>query len=155
MDASEELTRLDPAYIKALRADAALFSLFLLGPALIGEAFSPLPRGVIVGAVGLLCTWLVLVVPGRRYPRWGYLLGEDRLRIASGWLLRRDTVVPLGRVQHIDVNQGPVARHYGLATLTVHTAGTLNSSVALPGLRHDQALAMRETIRAHIKAAQA
>jgi membrane protein YdbS with pleckstrin-like domain len=63
-------------------------------------------------------------------------------------------VVPLGRIQHIDVDQGPIMRSHDLATLTVHTAGNHNSSVALPGLRHDDAIAMRESIRDYIKAAQ-
>ena len=60
-------------------------------------------------------------------------------------------MVPFGRVQHIDVHQGPIERAYGLATLVLHTAGTHNASVALPGLGHDDALAMREDIRAHVK----
>ena len=40
---------------------------------------------------------------------------------------------------------------FGLATLVVHTAGTHNASVALPGLAQADAASMRESIRAHIK----
>ena len=40
---------------------------------------------------------------------------------------------------------------FGLATLTVHTAGSHNASVSLPGLAHETALAMREDIRAAIR----
>jgi hypothetical protein len=40
---------------------------------------------------------------------------------------------------------------YDLATLTVHTAGTHNASVRLPGLLNADAVAMREAIRAHIR----
>jgi uncharacterized protein len=58
---------------------------------------------------------------------------------------------PFGRVQHIDVHRGPLERFYGLATLVLHTAGNHNASVALPGLAHEDALAMREEIRAHVK----
>jgi membrane protein YdbS with pleckstrin-like domain len=60
-------------------------------------------------------------------------------------------VVPFGLVQHIDVHQGPLERVYGLATLVLHTAGTHNASVSLPGLGHGDAMAMREEIRAHVK----
>jgi hypothetical protein len=59
--------------------------------------------------------------------------------------------VPFGRVQHIDVEKGPVERYYGLATLVLHTAGTHNASVSLPGLAEEDALAMREAIRAKIR----
>ena len=71
--------------------------------------------------------------------------------MVRGLLFRSDTVVPFGRVQHIDVDRGPLERYYDLSTLTLHTAGSHNASVHLPGLNHDDALAMRETIRAHIK----
>ena len=75
----------------------------------------------------------------------------DRLRVVRGIWFRSDTVVPFGRVQHIDVDRGPIERYFDLATLTLHTAGSHNASVHLPGLQHDRALAMREEIRAHIK----
>ena len=68
-----------------------------------------------------------------------------------GLLFRSDTVVPFGRVQHIDVHQGPLERAYGLGTLVLHTAGTHNASVSLPGLAHGDALAMREDIRARVR----
>src|SRR3546814_15781801 len=66
-------------------------------------------------------------------------------------LFRTDTIVPFVRVQHIDVGQGPVERLFSLSHLIVHTSGTHNSTVTLPGLRADLAAAMRETIRRHIQ----
>ena len=78
-------------------------------------------------------------------------MGADRIRIVRGFLFRSDTIVPFGRIQHIDLDQGPIQRRYDLATLTVHTAGNHNSTVSLPGLLHEDAMAMREQIRAHIK----
>lgn len=78
-------------------------------------------------------------------------MSTDRLRVVRGILFRSDTIVPFGRVQHIDVNQGPIERFYDIATLTLHTAGTHNASVNLPGLEHSLAMTMREDIRAHIK----
>ena len=93
----------------------------------------------------------MLVLPPRRFARWGYRLDGELLRIVRGRVFHHDTAVPLGRVQHVDVDQGPLARRYGLAMLTVHTAGNHNASVSLPGLRRDDALAMREAIGARIK----
>ena len=99
----------------------------------------------------LVATYALVRVPLRRYNARGYSLAEERLRVVRGVFFRADTVVPFGRVQHIDVGQGPLERAYGLATLTVHTAGTHNASVSLPGLRHADATAMREDIRAAIR----
>jgi hypothetical protein len=61
------------------------------------------------------------------------------------------TVVPFGRVQHIDTTQGPIERRLGLATLILHTAGTRSAAVSLPGLREADAEQMRDRIRAKIR----
>ncbi len=66
-------------------------------------------------------------------------------------LFRSDTVVPYSRVQHIDIDQSPLARLMGLSELTVHTAGKHNASVTLPGLSPETAEDLRRTIREHIR----
>lgn len=155
MEELETLRPVDPAYAKALRLGAVLPALAGIGIGLISEVLSPWTPGLLVLPWIMLALWLVIALPPRRYKRWGFALDADCLRIVHGFLFRDDTVVPLGRVQHIDVNQGPIMRRYGLATLTVHTAGNANASVSLPGLAHADAVAMREAIRARIKAGQA
>ena len=148
---ADALTRLHPNHVKALRVRALLSVLpFIIG-ALVLEGAGVLFPGAALVLVALLFGWLVLLMPARRYRARGYHLGADRLRVGGGILFRSDTVVPFGRVQHLDVEQGPIERHYGLATLILHTAGTHNSSVSLPGLAHETALDMRETIRAHVR----
>lgn len=151
MDEDEALTPLHPNYVKVVRLTSLLFVLPLVIAALILEATGVLPRGAFLIPVLLLALWLVIRAPLRRYQARGYQLGADRLRVVRGLVFNSDTVVPFGRVQHIDVHQGPLERAYGLGTLVVHTAGNHNASVALPGVAHDDALAMRETIRAHVK----
>ena len=147
----EALTPLHPNYVKAVRAGTLIYALPLVAAALVLEFAERLPRGAVLAPVLLLALWLIVRVPLRRYQARGYQLGEDRLRVVRGLVFRSDTVVPFGRVQHIDVHQGPIERGYGLGTLVLHTAGNHNASVSLPGLAHDDAMAMREAIRAHVK----
>lgn len=154
MDETEDLTPLDPDFAKLLRTDAAIFAAILLVIAGTLEALAPIPTGLALIPVLVLAVWMVFVVPARRYRRWGYAFGGDRLRVTHGFLFHHDTVVPLGRIQHIDVNQGPLMRRWDLAVLTVHTAGNHSASVSLPGLKLAQAEAMREAIRTHIKQGQ-
>ncbi|MCA1660844.1 MAG: PH domain-containing protein [Novosphingobium sp.] len=151
MDEDEALTPLHPNYVKVVRLTSLLFAAPLVIAALILEATGVLPRGAFLVPVLLLAMWLVIRAPLRRYQARGYQLGDDRLRVVRGLVFNADTVVPFGRVQHIDVHQGPLERAYGLGTLVLHTAGNHNASVALPGVAHDDALAMREAIRAHVK----
>lgn len=146
-----EITPLDPAYVTTTRIASALGLLpFLIGAGVL-EVAQLLTPGSIIIPVLILYIYIAFVVPARKYRHWGYDMGSDRLRIVRGYMFFRDTVVPFGRIQHIDVEQGPVDRRYDLATLTVHTAGNHNSTVTLPGLLHTDALAMRETIRAAIR----
>ena len=55
--------------------------------------------------------------------------------------------MPRSRVQHTDVSQGPLERHYGLGTLVVYTAGTDHARVSLPGLAHEVAIQLRDDLR--------
>jgi uncharacterized protein len=148
---SEDLVQLDPRHITVTRIASAVFmAIFVIGAGAL-EFAQLLPRGAFIIPVTLLAFYYAWTVPVRKYVRWGYHMGDDRLRIVRGFMFHSDTIVPFGRIQHIDVEQGPIQRPYGIATLQVHTAGNHNSTVSLPGLAHDDALAMRELIRAHIK----
>ena len=150
-DESNGLTKLHPNHEKAMRVEGALISLPILVGAGIADWVLPIFPGALFLIVLGLAILLVLRVPHRRFAARGFRMGEDRLRVVRGVLFRSDTVVPFGRVQHIDVDRGPLERYYDLATLTLHTAGSHNASVRLPGLKHEDALAMREEIRAHIR----
>ena len=147
----DPLTPLHPNYVKVVRLATLLFALPFVVAALGFEVAGVLPRGAFLVPVLLLALWLIIRTPLRRYHARGYQMGDDRLRVVRGLIFRADTVVPFGRVQHIDVHQGPIERAYGLGTLVLHTAGTHNASVSLPGLGHGDAMTMREEIRAHVK----
>ena len=148
---------LHPRYLKLLRARGAIAALVILCLAGIAD-FLVLPevvdgwmRGPAFGAVAALALVALLLVPRRRYRAWGRALVGDELHIRHGLWLRMVTVVPFGRVQHIDVAHGPLERLFGLATLILHTAGTRGAAVPLPGLSPDEAEALRDRIRAEIR----
>ena len=150
-DADGVLTRLHPNHKTQMRLEAGLAGLAASVAALVADVVLPVwPRAIFVPVL-LLAILLVWRMPQRRFFARGYALSDDRLRVVRGLLFRADTVVPFGRVQHIDVDRGPLERYFGLATITLHTAGSHNASVNLPGLAHETALSMREEIRAHIK----
>lgn len=98
-----------------------------------------------------LALWSLFVAPSRRFATWGWALAEDELHVAHGVWTRVHTIVPLTRVQHIDVAQGPVERGFGVAQLIVHTAGTAHATVGLPGLSRATADELRDTIRGHVR----
>ncbi len=149
------LQPVEPSYRSALRARAACFwvPLFLVAlvvnmTVLADTRFA----GALPAAIGLIGLSGIVVAPDRIYRRLGYAIDERLLRTVRGWLFHIDTVVPFVRVQHIDVTRGPVDKMFGTATLVVHTAGTHNSIVTLPGLSPERAAEIREAIRSEIRA---
>jgi len=101
--------------------------------------------------------WLGLTLPlaalalawwygGARYRHAGYSLDEAGLRIRDGVFFRRETHVARARVQHTDINQGPLDRKLGLAELKIYTAGTRLASIELAGLPAARAAELRDAL---------
>jgi len=150
------LQSLDPAFVTVERIGGWIFSGVLLGAGLIPLAVVAFNYGffnwvtacsvsayLVLGA-GL--SWLTHVLPKKQHQHAGWCLTNSGLEIRHGIWWRNQISVPLARVQHTDVNQGPLLRRFGLAKLTVHTAGTENSAVALNGLSFEVAQRLRDAL---------
>ncbi len=150
-----DMQPVEPAYRKALRARATIFWMPVFLAALVVDqqllASTPVSSllPVLVGAIGLSA---IMIAPDRIYRRLGYAIDGRLLRTVRGWLFHIDTIVPFVRVQHIDLTRGPFDKMFGTASLVVHTAGTHNSIVVLPGLSPDRAAEIRDAIRSEIRA---
>jgi membrane protein YdbS with pleckstrin-like domain len=150
-----DLQPVEPSYRSALRARAAAFwvPIFLAAVVVNSVALAETPfNGILPAVIGLIGFSGIVVAPERIYRRLGYAIDGRLLRTVRGWLFHTDTVVPFVRVQHIDVTRGPFDKMFGTATLVVHTAGTHNSIVTLPGLSPERAAEIREAIRSEIRA---
>ncbi|KRG40931.1 hypothetical protein ARC78_12275 [Stenotrophomonas pictorum JCM 9942] len=73
-------------------------------------------------------------------------LDAQALGVRRGHLWQSESRVPVSRVQHLDLRRGPLERAAGLATLTVHTAGTRLNTVAIAGLDHADAERLRDRL---------
>jgi len=117
-----------------------LFVGILAGSSPSQKAALPVAWGILA-LVGALIAWRWPVLH-HRYLR--YRVDQKGVQIRRGVLWRKVISIPTSRVQHTDVTQGPAQRKFGLAKLTVHTAGTQNASIPLSGLSHDVALRLRD-----------
>ena len=148
-----QLFPVEPGYKNVLRVRMAIAGLILAGLALFADRLLLAPAGwggILIGIAILKASLLVVVVPERIYRRLRYGFGERLLQVVRGWLFHTDTVVPLVRVQHLDVVRGPFDKLFGTASLVVHTSGTHNSIVTVPGLAPGRAAEMRDIIREHV-----
>ena len=148
------LQSLERGYLRVLRIRSALGWLIALAVAVAVEVFlhwrTDISSGFVVGALGLFGVVSIIFLVPRRWRRWGYAFTDRELHVAYGWFTRVYTVVPVSRVQHIDVSQGPIERSADVATLILHTAGTENSLVALSGISRQRAEDIRDVIRSRI-----
>lgn len=148
------LQRLERGYLQVMRVRAAIGWAILTALAAAADLFVQArlgwPRGVVMGPVAAMGMIAVVFLAPGRWRRWGYAFTERELHVARGWLTRVHTIVPVARVQHIDVSQGPLERGAGVATLRLHTAGTEGSLVVLPGISTARAEEIRDAIRARI-----
>lgn len=145
---------LERGYLRVLRLRSAIGWLTLSVMAAIADGLLHwrfgTPFGLLFGATIAFGVMSVVFLASRRWRRWGYAFTERELHVANGWLTQRHTVVPVSRVQHIDVSQGPIERSAGVATLSLHTAGTEGSLVILPGISRQRAEEIRDVIRSRI-----
>ncbi|MFI6009872.1 PH domain-containing protein [Streptomyces sp. NPDC051243] len=106
----------------------------LAGPA--WAAFALLPLALLAWG------WAML---GRNWRSWRYAERADDLLISRGVLWREETVVPYGRMQLVEVTSGPVERHFGLASVQLHTAAAATDAT-IPGLDPAEAERLRDRL---------
>lgn len=90
--------------------------------------------------------WLFLWYPPRAFAAWAYRIDDKVLETRQGIWIRTVTLLPLPRLQHVDLHRGPLERAFGLASLTLFTAGTQHASITLPGLEASDASHLRDRL---------
>lgn len=95
--------------LQALFSGALAIALVLLADFLfVRQPF--VTTGVLLAALGIGLGLAVLLLPERRFRAIGYSLSADELHVTHGVWVRSHTIVPVWRIQHIDVAQDPLAR---------------------------------------------
>lgn len=100
---------------------------------------------IALAPLALVVQWLALTP--RRVRALGYLDREEDLVTASGIMFRRVTVTPYGRVQSVELGEGPIERRLGLASLSVSTASA-TADATIAGLPRDEAERLRALLSA-------
>ena len=113
-----------------------------------GEMRRDLPAFVtpVLQALAALLLLLAAVAPPLAYARWRFCVDDRLMRMRYGIVFVEERLVPVPRMQHIDLMRGPIERLFGLATLVVFTAGNEGSSFRVPGLAVGRAQELRDRI---------
>ena len=79
---------------------------------------------------------------------------DEEIVIRRGRMFRTLVSVPYGRLQYVDIQSGPLARAFGIASCEIHTASP-ESGGSLPGLPTEEAEALRTRLAARGEAQRA
>ncbi|WP_141433275.1 PH domain-containing protein [Bacillus sp. 03113] len=124
----------------------SIYALLLAAGAIVLTILFDLPKWIIGAGIlflGINVYVLVFLLPKLKWKRWRYEVREQEIELQRGVLIKKRTLVPMIRVQHVDTKQGPILRKYGLASVTVSTAATVHE---IPALNLEEAEEMRSYI---------
>jgi membrane protein YdbS with pleckstrin-like domain len=104
------------------------------------DAGGPVPvlRWVLPALVVLYGVLFIGVVPRLRYRVHRWEVTAEAVYTLTGWLARTWTLVPVSRIQTVDVTRGVVQQLFGLASVAVLTASS-QGTVRIPHLDADVA----------------
>ncbi|MBL8190316.1 MAG: PH domain-containing protein [Acidobacteria bacterium] len=147
----EEFHLLDPRAIKLWRtrslASFGIFILVMLAVAVSLGIAVPVTRTWLAlgwGALTMIYLWFSFWFPPRYYRSWRWRIDARVLELRHGRLIERMRLIPLARLQHVDLKRGPLERMFGLASLVIHTAGTHAALTTIPGLEAEVAIRLRD-----------
>jgi putative membrane protein len=134
--------RVSSAYLWALAlAVSPLLAMFLVAAAVRA------PFLLLVGGVVLL-----ILLRWRAWRRTLYALDGDRLLVRSGWWQRRTVILPLDKIQSIDLTESVISRLFGVAGLGFGVAGGSGFSAhAIPALPRKIAHELREQLLVSVR----
>lgn len=121
-----------------------------LGIGVALTVYVSLAWGVGVG-VALMFLRMIIALwwPALQHDRWTWSLRDGDLLLARGVLFRSITAIPLQRIQHVDLRQGPLEQWMRLGRVQVFTASGMGADGVLPGLD----VPVAEALRDHLVAA--
>ncbi|WP_405078693.1 PH domain-containing protein [Paenibacillus chitinolyticus] len=102
-----------------------------------------LPGWIAAAASAVSLVLFTFVIPQARYRLYAFEVTEEELEIRSGWIWITNILVPMVRVQHVELERGPLQRYYGLAELKIVTAATTHR---IRGLSEDDAAALKHRL---------
>jgi membrane protein YdbS with pleckstrin-like domain len=106
--------------------------------------------------IGIVLPWLVLaaalvavvILPTLRWRRWRWRLDDVELDLRHGAFTEIRTIVPIARIQHVDVRRSFTAQLVGVAAVVVHTAA---GTTEIPALTDGEAALVRDRLAGLIR----
>ncbi len=135
---SKTFNALDRKYLTILFIRIAFFFLLtsgiLIAILFLAEDIPTRITGILAGSAILVITVFSAVVSVLGFPRKGYLVRDKDISFQRGLITYRLTTISFNRIQHVEVNQGILAKIFRLSSVKIYTAGGSSSDLSIPGL---------------------
>jgi len=152
-----ELNPVHPLYLKLLRLEWLITSVFLCTAVALLIFFIPEIRYTIWSFILLLAALLIILpyyfLLQKSFPYMAFAIRDHDVIYQKGWLIRSIKICPFNRIQNCSIQSGPLERKWGLASLTLYTAGSTGADMRIPGLKQDEADRLRQYILSKINGA--
>lgn len=102
--------------------------------AFLGDVAGAATYGLVLAAVAVLVMAGWWVFSGLVFRAYGWKLTDGTVELRHGVVVQRHQVLPRARVQNVTKEAGPVSRAFGLASITVHSAGANTPNITVPDL---------------------
>jgi uncharacterized protein len=89
------------------------------------------------------------VYPFIEYREWKFGIFQDKIELFNGIFTKNKSIIPISRIQSINIEQGPIYRRFKLASVTIHTAGGIYK---IPALTNSEAAEISENLKNVIEA---
>ncbi|MHB1483809.1 MAG: PH domain-containing protein [Saccharofermentanales bacterium] len=148
--------KLDPRVIKSWKISRWIrfgFFFLVLGiPTFIlaqQELFTEISIYILIfdALVGAYLIITPFLYPAIEYRQWGYVITEDRIEIKHGIFFIQTTIIPIIRVQHVTISQGPINRKFGISAITINTASGV---FKIEGLSDENAKLIAQSLKSKL-----
>ena len=106
----------------------------------------PVPQPLLIVGLYILLTIILFVLFRLSFKNRGYAFRTHDVIYKSGIIVESTTIVPLNRIQHIELNEGIFSRMYHLGTLQIFSAGGQTGHIRISGIPIDEAKSIRDLL---------
>lgn len=137
-----------PSYWKIICINLVIFFLLLgIGMGILLFFIDELrPNAVWIIPVYFTLAVIFFLLFRLSFKKRGYAVRTHDVIYKSGIIAESTTIVPLNRIQHIELNEGIFSRIYKLGSLQLFTAGGQTGHIHISGIAIDEAKSIRDLL---------
>lgn len=143
----EDFQPVDPKYLQLIYYRIAIAFVIMTASLAVllvvsKEGWPTALTWILAGIIVFIVIYSV-IISKLSFPYRGYLIREKDLSYKRGLITFKMSSIPYKRIQHVELNQGVIAKRMGLASIKIFTAGGSSDDLSIPGLPVETAQQIR------------